>query len=1252
MQPDKSSSNSKLIDEFIKANHNNNNSSLATSNKENSIDNNLVDVGKSSSNHRYFTTSMPRNITNQKYLPREASLTNDLDKIKKEEPIFTNEKIYMQLIPEAKIELDHKAPSKVEFIELSAKNGTQSNASTLNSTWETNQFADLPDSLNTANSRSYPFRYQNPPKNRKYEPFNTNNNNKDTNYLDNEAVMNDYSKQKKKVYFTNNNNQNNYPKHQLDDVRRIPPHVQHQSPIVHNPNQRLNNNNNNKNNNYASNYTNNNREDYVINNYNNKPTKLEYEKVRTSLNSLLSGNNNNNGGVSGGVSSGNLALSDQNNEANRPREFFVKPQNTFYTTDPDPPAVQYNPSNKPIYKKPSQQQPPPSPSSVNTNLVQSEPVYVQDKPIEKPIYRKPKIPIYNLDQSQDSYAVKPKSYNNKPAYPPYEYHFHMPANKQTASADQYPKNLPKNEYYDNNHNRRQPVSQPTEEYAPPLPSPRPSYDIQTQGRSIGGSASTNPEIVKPTYLTGFTPVIAEHKYSRPVDEYTPPTYKQQQQPHLPQIHKLNKHQQQQQHQASNIYKDTTNGDGKYNIQLLNSGLISINELDNQIDRDKISNYPNRPYNNRAQSTNKLEQPQFVTAKDLERMNINPNYENLILPENKAYVYPTATNNKPENHITTNAYTATPSNDEVMYEKYKSMIRARLPSKNLVYRPYERLTAAPNYTYNLSSNNRDANNINNNNNNNINNNNNNNNNNNENELAPYNYPNSYHGPAQNTYHHGANNQLPSSNQLNVHSTNNEPYNNSQPADYLAYTPNTPKEATPIFFSKYNLPEHNYLNNKPILEDNDPDLYNPEGAVRYSIKRYLGRNLKNRRYFAKSNSKLIYPSTSNGGNYELIRPSRFSNGLINAKEENSIDNNNRLPKSNRLNLIEHNYLHNYATSASNNNNPTINKFKYNLKSILPRMDKSVALPYGGINIDALDNQKAKLQVQKIYIKDTVHHLKNPREIRELKYNPTANDQPINDQLLQLEALARQDGDRQNEILPFQPINKTTKVLFTGTNSNLTLRQIDAPIDQAALSLQEASTIYGSRILDNRNHQDKLYNLSTNYSSSEQQLNSTNKRIYKIKKMYMNRNLNNLNNQPNETEAEENRFKFIHVPTSIIDNKRENLNDNDEYKNEIKNENFHFNREYTLDSLNDQVSKSNNKIAKYEDNNLIELANQKQIVKVFPLGRVALSDNLNSDASNQLSTQYLKQTTVYPSTHNLSNHSSSSLASSITSTTSSIK
>ena len=391
-----------------------------------------------------------------------------------------------------------------------------------------------------------------------------------------------------------------------------------------------------------------------------------------------------------------------------------------------------------------------------------------------------------------------------------------------------------------------------------------------------------------------------------------------------------------------------------------------------------------------------------------------------------------------------------------------------------------------------------------------------------------------------------------------------------------------------------------------------LYNRVGAVRYSIKRYLGRNLKNRRYF-KPHSKLLYPS-GNGGNYEVIRPNRFSNGLINAKED--------LP-SNRLNLIEHN-SHNYATSASN---PTINKFKYNLKSLLPKMDKSMALPYGGINIEALENQKGKLQVQKIFIKDTMHHQKNPREIRDLKNREPAN----RDQLIQLEALAKQGESRQSENEVYQPFasNKTKVIFTTGNRSNFTsqLRQIDIPV-----SLQSASTTYGSRInnLENR-LEDRVYNLTQAINHPinhpiDQINNSTYKRPYKVRKMYVSRGRLNGNrgdrlNRANETEAE-NRFKFIHVPASIMEsNNKENLvdaNEPDEYKNEYKNENYLMSKQETLDSFNviDQEPKN---AMKPEDGNLIELANQKQIVKVFPLGRVALvNEHLNSEAANQISTQ----------------------------------
>lgn len=1160
-----------------------------------SIDDNLIDVGKSSNR---FYTNVPVNSTGleQQYLPRETAngqisnetrqwVNSDLNRIKSEEPVFTNENIYMQLIPEAKLDLEHTAPSKTEFIQLASGASLQPNASTLNSTWETNvngqMFADLPESLNTANSRSYPFRYQNPPKNRKYEPVNklylaTTNKDTAASYLDNEAVVGDYSKQKKKIYYNPSNNHiganGNYPKHQLDDARRAP--AQHQPTIVHNPNQRFNSmpkmvKDDLAGNNYAANYSGNNRNRGDYRGYANKPTKLEYDKVRTSLNSHLP----------------SPPPPDQNNESNSRREFYVKPSNTFYATDPDPPAVQYNPPNKPLHRRP----PPPSPPMNPNQLVQSEPVYIQDKPT---VHKKPKIPIYNLDQSQDLYTVKPKPYNNnKPAYPPYEYHFNMPVNKP-APAD-YPIQ-PKNDYYGGN--RRQPMPLPpppppqTEEYAPPLPSPKP-YDTNqgTQGRSIG-SASSNPEL-----LGGFTPVISEHKYSRPVDEYPKPVYKEP-------IYKPNKLMQPQ----PSLYKEPANPTGKYNIQLLNSGLISISpELDNQIDRDKLAHYPNQPYN-RAQSTNKLEQPQFVTANEIERVhpNYEKSYENLILPENRAYVYP---KNNPNNHITTNAYTATPSNeDEVMYEKYKSMIRARLPKQNLVYRPYERLSASPNYAYNVSNN--------------------------ENEIAPYNYPHSYHGQ-----HAGA--PL-----LNGHPSNHEPYNNSRPNEYLSYTPNTPKEAAPIFFSKYSLPEHAAVPNKPVLEDNDPDLYNPEGAVRYSIKRYLGRNLKNRRYF-KPQSKLIYPS---GGNYEVIKPNRLSNGLINAKEDNLID---RRPHTNRLNMIEHNYANNYATSASN---PQINKFKFQLKSLLPRMDKISTMPYGGINIEALENQKGKLQVQKIYIKDTVPPKGNGREIRELKYNP---DRPAtNEQLLQLEALARQgERSKENEVM-YEPANKT-KVIFTGTRSNFTnqLRQIDIPI-----ALQEASTAYGARIQDSQSR--AAFNLTASNPIAEQSMtnrNSTNKRMYKVKLYVKNRGLlggnwNNGNLTGGQPEADENnKFKFIRVPTSIIaENEKRDATSGDEYKNdEYRNGDYPSRKLDKLDTFEsanaiDQSSKPNRKY--YEDSNMIELANQKQIVKVFPLGRVALGDSLQPDASEQSrSTQPLQaQTTASPSTRSTADrpaHSSSSSATS---------
>lgn len=734
-------------------------------NKE--IDDNLIEVGKSSSNRFYTNLSTP-NVSTSDYSTRDHSVANDtkqwvhndLNKIKSEEPIFTNENIYMQLIPEAKLELEHRTPSKTEFIQLSnlQPNASQTTTtSTSNNTiWETDQaFAD---SLNTANSRSFPFRYQNPPKNRKYEPFAANSKQQTANYLDNEAVVNDYQKQKKPLYFpAANNHPNNYaPKHQLDDVRRL----QQQPALVHNPNQQQHHysanlvqpsrDDSNGNSNYlAANYTNRggNGREFAPTNYKQQPTKLEYEKVRTSLSAHLP-----------------ATLQDQNNESNRPREYYVKPVNTFYADGPDPPAVQYN--QPPTYRKPP---------SVNSNLVQSEPVYVK----EKPIHKKNKIPIYNLDQSQDSYTVKPKPYyNNKPTYPPYEYHFHMPAtsgHKPSAGGD-----YPKNEFAYN----RRPLNEPNE-YAPPLPSPKP-YDTatnsiqtsSTQGRSIG-SASTNPELVKPTYLTGFTPVISEHKYSRPapIEEYRQPIYKSQANGPV----------------QPSIYKENNNG--KYNFQLLNSGLISINELDNRIDRDRIASYPNQPYT-RA-STNKLEQPQYVAPANDGLERINPQFENLVLPENKPYSYPV---NKPNHMASANTYAAPSNEDEVMYEKYKSMIRSRLPSKNLVYRPYERIQTSPNYAYNLTGTNHL-------NNNNINNNY-------ENELTPYNYPKSYHAH---------------NNQLNSHSSNHEPYNNSQPNDYLSYNPNAPKDASPLFFSKYSIPENSphappVLNNKPPidLEDNDPDL----------------------------------------------------------------------------------------------------------------------------------------------------------------------------------------------------------------------------------------------------------------------------------------------------------------------------------------------------------------------------------------------------------------------------------------------
>lgn len=402
-------------------------------------------------------------------------IANDLDKIKNEEPIFTDEKVYMQLIPETKLELEHKSPSKIELIQLS---NLQPNSSISNSVWETNQ--TYADSLNTANSRNFPFKYQNPPKNRKYEqPFRSASNKQlvsrpnSVDYLDNEGVANDYQKQKKKVYFTDNNN--NYPN---DVPRRISPV---QQPVVHNTNQRFNNlAKPSNNNNYLANYTSNrnNGRDYVItnNNYKQPPTKLEYERARTSLNSHLPSTLPQN--------------SDQRNESNKPREFYVKPTNIFYESDPDPPVVEYNkPSPQPDPIKPiyNHNKPP-----VNTNLVQSEPVYVKDKTLIK---KQPKIPIYSLDQSQNSYAIRPKQYsNNKPAFPPYEYHFHMPNNNNNKPSADY--QLPKNEYY------RPRLSQQTpDEYAPPLPSPKP-YETSSQGRSIGGSASTNPETVKPTYLTG------------------------------------------------------------------------------------------------------------------------------------------------------------------------------------------------------------------------------------------------------------------------------------------------------------------------------------------------------------------------------------------------------------------------------------------------------------------------------------------------------------------------------------------------------------------------------------------------------------------------------------------------------------------------------------------------------------------------------------------------------------------------------
>lgn len=744
------------------------------------IDDNIIDVGKSSNR---FYTSLPQVNTTNVNLPKDGLsndmkqwFENDLNKIKNEEPVFTNEKIYMQLIPEAKLELDHKTPSKTEFISLTSN--LESNDSNTDKTGPTNQmFAEFNDSLNTANSRNFPFRYENPPKNRKYEPsLNLVNNNKDQsmNYLDNEAVVNDYQKQKKKIYFpTTTSNQNNYPpKHQLDDVRRLSPP---QPTLVHNPNQHHYNNNlakkqkdelNNKNNYSTSNYTNrgDNNRDYSrensITNYK-QPTKLEYDKVRTSLDGQLP-----------------ATLQNQNNESNRPREFYVKPVNTFYETDPDPPAVQYNPP--PVYKKPS---------NVISNPVRNEqPIY----PKERPILKKNKIPVYNLNQSQNAYTVKPKPYYSSkptPSYPPYEYHFNMPvSNKPTttnAAID------PKNDFAYNSIRRPQ---NEINEYAPPLPSPKP-YDtnplqnnnlilsnpiqnIANQGRSIS-SATTNPE---PNYLTGFTPVITEHKYSRPapIDDYRP-IHKQQ-----PIYKSQTSNQNNKLVHPNGIYKEN---DNKYNFQLLNSGLISINELDNQIDRDKIANYPNQPYT-RASSTNKLEQPVATENDRLERL--NPQFENLILPENKPYTYPS----KPNHLASVASNYASPSNeDEILYEKYKSMIRSRLPSKNLAYRPYERLNTSPNFVYNVSGTNHPNNNY-------------------ENELTPYNYPKSYYN----------------NNQLSGHSNPNHEtaYNNSQPNDYLTYTPNAaPKETVPLFFSKYNQPDAQQppiLNNKPPieLEDNDPDL----------------------------------------------------------------------------------------------------------------------------------------------------------------------------------------------------------------------------------------------------------------------------------------------------------------------------------------------------------------------------------------------------------------------------------------------
>lgn len=378
------------------------------------------------------------------------------------------------------------------------------------------------------------------------------------------------------------------------------------------------------------------------------------------------------------------------------------------------------------------------------------------------------------------------------------------------------------------------------------------------------------------------------------------------------------------------------------------------------------------------------------------------------------------------------------------------------------------------------------------------------------------------------------------------------------------------------------------------------------------------MKNRRYF-KPVGKLTYPSS---GNYEVIRPNRFSNGLINAKDE--------IP-SNRLNLIEHN-LHNYATSASN---PTINKFKYNLKSLLPKMDKNVVRPYGGINIEALENQKDKLHVQKIFIKDTINQRNPNREIRDLKNRET----PLSnkDQLIQLEASKQGEQPSENEIYePFNSISNRTKVIFTTDNQlNLTseLRKIDLPI-----SFQSESAIYGSRInkLQNRT----IPFAETGVASSNH--NSTTRKPFKIKKMYVNRGSLNKNllkqKLTNETEAEENRFRFVHVPASIIidSNKENRLIENDEYKNE----NYLIDKKETFNLLNDQESKSTNNIAKYEiiKDNLIELANQKQIIKAFPLGRVAkIDDNLNVESS-QLTAQYLShQTTVYPLS-NLTNFASS--------------